>query len=96
VIAPALASWVCKSVNTFYSFKIQSPNSRKDIALKKKKEEEEEDDEEGGGSATKGYTSSGKFIIASLKHDGGVKWVRRTDASVNGQRKKSRTSLGME
>lgn len=37
-----------------------------------------------------------KFIIASLKHDGGVKWVRRTDASVNGQRKKSRTSLGME
>jgi len=51
VIAPALASWVCKSVNTFYSFKIQSPNSRKDIALKKKKEEEEEDDEEGGGKS---------------------------------------------
>lgn len=45
---------------------------------------------------TKACISFCKFIIASLKHDGGVKWVRRTDASVNGQRKKSRTSLGME
>lgn len=45
---------------------------------------------------TKARVSFCEFIITSLKHDGGVKWVRRTDASVNGQRKKSRTSLGME
>lgn len=45
---------------------------------------------------TKACISFCKFIIASLKHDSGVKWVRRKDASVNGQRKKSRTSLGME
>lgn len=37
---------------------------------------------------TRARISFRKFIIASLKHDGGVKWVRRTDASVNGQRKK--------
>lgn len=82
-MAVGLPSQVCRSVDAFYSFKIQSPNSRrgKDTAWKKR---------------TKACISFCKFIIASLKHDGGVKWVRCKDASVNGQRKKSRTSLGME
>lgn len=81
-MAVALASQVGGSVDAFYSFRIQSPNSRRGKSALCKENQS--------------LASSRKFIPASLKHDGGAKRARRKGASVHGQRKKSRTSLGME
>lgn len=74
MMAVARASQVGRSVDAFYSFKIliTQQQERQDTALKRE---------------LKLLHFLLQFIIASLKHDGG-EMVRRTDASVNGQRKK--------
>lgn len=60
-MAVALASQVGGSVDAFYSFKIQSPNSRSGKTALCKEDQS--------------LASSRKFITASLKHDGGAKWL---------------------